>query len=225
MEHNKLKRMCESKNETKHQNFNRRCSLNKSRHILFQELYYKYCMEYSEESFEEFYHSTFGFFLSFTRDRLSIHKGSALDPHEIVNRLYGVLVAHAYKKRKPIIKAILSWSFGVICNLIREEIREEKKWTSVEEGAVRDTATQTPLNQLLKSEEKEAHKGFCIKIIELIKQKNQLLSWRDRRVMEMFYLKRQKLKIISKELNLKVSHAAVILYRSRKKIERNFIYR
>ena len=85
--------------------------------MLCQELFLRYCLDLTEDTFQDFYHSTFPVFLSFAMERCALVKGMDLDPEEVVNRLYGILVAHAAGCRDRVpIKVLLSWCFGTVSN-------------------------------------------------------------------------------------------------------------
>ncbi len=88
--------------------------------LLCQEFYYRYCVDAREEIFQRFYDSTYLIFQSYAAEKCAA-AGNGLDPKEIVARLYVALVLHACGGRRLPIRALLSWCFGTILNLIREE--------------------------------------------------------------------------------------------------------
>jgi RNA polymerase sigma factor (sigma-70 family) len=185
---------------------------------LCQELFYRYCLDFSEESFDRFYRSTFQVFLSFAGERCAA-MSCDLDPNEIVNRLYGILVAHATnpKKRLPI-RALLSWCFGAINNLIKEERRFRYREAQAGHSLDHFVEMRSPLDQMILCEEKERKKILYDEILKLITVQNSFLTERERKIMKMFYCDGLSLRRIAIIWELKVKHVAVILFRTRRRI-------
>lgn len=184
---------------------------------LCQELYYKYCRTFTNESFDEFYNSTFPVFISFAVEKIN---GTRLniEPQEIVNRLYGILVAHASNRKRVPIKVLLSWCFGVICNLIREEQRSQGRLAQVYHRPELEREVLDPLLIIMNTEESQRRKKLYDKVLRLIENPNDILTDRERNVMNLFYCKGLKLKDISEALSTSPENVAVILFRSRKRI-------
>ncbi|MBU0756007.1 MAG: sigma-70 family RNA polymerase sigma factor, partial [Planctomycetes bacterium] len=185
--------------------------------ILCQELYYRYCMEYTEEAFERFYHSTMPVFFSYAVERCQEGENRT-DPLEIVIRLYGVLVSHAMNRRRVPFRALFSWCFGVINNLIQEEQRFRKKLPSGSEGLERCESGEDPLEAMISAEEIEKRDQSFRELLGFIEQPNRLLTKRERSVMEMFYCRDLPLKEISRKLSIKRDHVGVILFRARRRL-------
>jgi len=186
--------------------------------LLCQELYYKYCMDFREDSFGVFYRSTVNMFLSVAAEKCLKDGKGRVDPREIVNRLYGLLVLHASRKGPAPFRAILSWCFGAISNMVKEEYRKLLKQAVLSRRIESSGCSPSPLDKLLQKEEKKKRLRLYYKIIELINSNNSIISERDRRVMELFYCESQSLRAISDIINIKIEHAAVILCRARKRI-------
>lgn len=190
---------------------------NNNLHLACQEMFHRYCRDFSSETFDHFYRSTFYIFLSFAVEKCS-ESGQDLDPHEIVNRLYGILVAHASGSRRVPIKALLSWCFGAISNLIKEELRFRSRKAKSLEILENRAEGQTPLDLLIQREDMEKKEAFYGFIRKLVDTPSPWLTERQRKVMRMFYFDGLTLRGIAARLNIRVEHTAVILHRSRKRI-------
>ncbi|MHC4944167.1 MAG: RNA polymerase sigma factor [Planctomycetota bacterium] len=189
--------------------------------MLCQELFYQYCMDFSDESFERFYYLTIPVFLSFAAERCQ-EMGNQADPQEVVNRLYGILVSHASHHRRIPIRVLFSWCFGVITNLIREEHRlRERKFRRLEACADR-VGGMNPLESIIRSEETRARQAVYRGILHLIKQPNAVLVERERRVMALFYFGGMAIKGIAALLDITPEHTGVILFRARRRLAEHF---
>jgi RNA polymerase sigma factor (sigma-70 family) len=196
--------------------------------VFCQELFFRFCMDFRNETFEPFYYSTVQMFLSFANavqmflsfanERCYAYGKRWVDPREIVNRLYGVLIAHASGNRRFPFKAMLSWCFGVINNMIKEEIRRCAKSPLPMKCAESQEGGKDPLDHLLQKEETKHMQDLYNRVMEFLTSSNAVLSERDRKVMHLFYCEGQSLKKIAKIQKIRMEHVAVILFRSRKRI-------
>lgn len=189
--------------------------------MLCQELYFRYCMDFSESTFERFYRSTIPVFFSFAVERCN-EAENPIDPQEVVNRLYGILVSHAMDRQRIPIRVLFSWCFGVISNLVREEQRFSKRQhCCLEELEYRPGGTD-PLDQMISTEETNRKQSAYKGILHLIERPNSLLPDRERRVMALFYCQGLTLKKIAQKLDITPEHAGVILFRARKRLANHF---
>lgn len=189
--------------------------------ILCQELYFRYCMESTEETFERFYHSTMPVFLSYAVERCQ-EKGPGADPQEIVTRLYGILVTHAVNRRRVPFRSLFSWCFGVISNLIQEEQRFHGKIPPGAEGMERCLGGENPLEAMICAEDQDRRDQDLEQLLRLIEEPNSLLTNRERSVMSCFYCRNLTLKTIAVNLGIKREHVGVILFRARKRLIDHF---
>jgi RNA polymerase sigma factor (sigma-70 family) len=189
--------------------------------MLCQELFLKYCVDYTEEAFEKFYYSTVPVFLSFAMEKCQA-AGNLVEPQDVVNRLYGILVTHASGRHRVPIKALFSWCFGVICNLIKEEQRFRARNHFSLNDFDDNCVGKNPLDLLISKEELDERSALYEKIMQLISNPNPILTDRERYVLDLFYCKGQPLRNIAVKLKITVSHTAVILYRSRQRIAVSF---
>ena len=185
--------------------------------LLCRDLFTRYCIDFSEEAFERFYRSTLQIFQVFTTEKCAA-LGADLDPNEIVNRLYGLLVAHASLRRHLPIRSLLSWCFGTICNMIKEERRHRSRKHVPLSRVQNRPGGRSPLDQVIHREE-SAKRGLVYKmILNLILTRNPVLSDRERKVMAQFYFEGLSLRRIASNSGINAEHAAVILFRARRRI-------
>lgn len=191
--------------------------------LLYQELFRKYCMELSEESFERFYHATYSFFLGFAAEKCTV-AGMNLDPDDVVNRLYGILVSHASGRRKGVpFKSLFSWCFGTITNIVKEEIRRQNRaLLGLGKMKKHPEDRHSPLNRMIQKEDQKRFNTLYNNVLRLIQSDDTYLSEREKQVMRLFYCETKSLRSIAQELGLKVENTAVILFRSRRRISRYF---
>ncbi len=74
------------------------------------------------------------------------------------------------------------------------------------------------MEQMISKEDSEQRGRLYQKVLHLIRTRNDLLSDRERKVMEMFYFEGLSLRSIAANLEIEAGHTAVILHRSRRKI-------
>jgi len=189
--------------------------------MLCQELFLRYCLDLTEDTFQDFYHSTFPVFLSFAMERCALVKGMDLDPEEVVNRLYGILVAHAAGCRDRVpIKVLLSWCFGTINNIIKEELRFRSRIRQAPGISEPLVENRNALDMIIHKEDKENRRDLYNRVMSLIATTGNSLMEREKTVMRMFYSEGLLLRDIASRLGIRVEHAAVILFRARRRIAR-----
>ena len=185
--------------------------------LLCRDLYTRYCIDFSEEAFERFYRATLHIFQVFTTEKCAALEID-LDPSEIVNRLYGLLVAHASLRRTLPIRSLLSWCFGTICNMIKEERRLRSRKHVPLSRVQNRPGGRTPLDQVIHREESVKRDLAYERILKLILTRNMVLPDRERKVMAQFYLEGLSLRRIASYSGITAEHAAVILFRARRRI-------
>ena len=185
--------------------------------MLCQELYYRYCLEATDEAFQRFYDSTATVFLSFAAEKCQA-AGNPVEAQDVVNRLYGILVSHAVGIRRVPIRALFSWCFGVISNMIKEEQRIRGKDPLHLEGLEEHGGGIDPLEKMIVAEETGEKEALYTRVMKMISTPNGVLSERQRRAMEMFYCEGTTLRGIARHLKVSVPHSAVLLFRARRKI-------
>lgn len=186
--------------------------------LLCQELFYRYCIEANEELFESFYRSTYPVFLGFATEKCSVN-GHALDPREIVNRLYGVLVIHASSRRRSVpIRSLLSWCFGAISNLIKEEVRFRSRELPELNRINPPIWKESPLDSVIQDEDLQRRKRLYQDVLKLIHMRNNLLSDREREILHRYYCRNQSLRDVAARMKIRSEHAGVVLFRARRRI-------
>ena len=188
-----------------------------------RELYLNYLADSREASFDRFYRATAPVFISYTRDRAGSACRGRIDPWDVVNRLYGLLVHRAERGEGLPARSLLSWCFGVLNNLVREEYRRKARFPAPLGDIEKTCRAEGPLERMLSDEERERREALVRRILHCLSNERVLLSPRDQRAMELYYRRGLPLRNVADRLKLEPSHVAVILHRARRKIRLHLV--
>jgi RNA polymerase sigma factor (sigma-70 family) len=105
-------------------------------------------------------------------------------------------------------------------------IREERRLRAREPAPLSRVEERpggfNPLDQIIHREESAKRSLLYERILRLIRTRNSFLSDRERKVMALYYFEGLPLRLIASYLNITAEHAAVILFRSRRRIAELF---